>query len=483
LLLHELVDEVAAVSPGSVAVADAGGRVGFGELVGRADRLAWVLAEAGVGVDSVVAVCLPRGVDLVVAELAVLKAGAAYLPLDASDPADRLGLMVADAGVEVLICAGGVKPEWAGDRIVVDPAARGASGDPGVGAPAVQVGPDNAAYVIYTSGSTGVPKGVVVPHRGITNLVAWHNRTHTITPHDRCALLARVAFDASCWETWTALAAGATLIAAPQDVSSAGGDTVIEWLAEEQITVAFLPPLLAERFYHHPHAAKSALRVLLTGSDRLAQHPPKDLDATVVNHYGPTEYSVIGTAGTVPPGTEGAPTIGTPIDNTRVYILDEHGDPVPIGVTGHIHLSGQGLARGYLARPALTAERFTPDPYTTTAGTRMYNTGDLGRWHPNGTIEFMSVPRTRPSAGAPRNAMQEAIAQIWAEVLDVPAVGIYDDFRALAGDASSAEAVAKRISVRFRSDVDPRTVLAHPTIAEFAAAARKWSAAPQTAQS
>jgi amino acid adenylation domain-containing protein len=387
LLLHKLVDEAAA-SPGSIAVADAGARIGYGELVERADRLAWALVEAGVRAGSVVAVCLPRSADLVVAELAVLKAGAAYLPLDAADPADRLALMVADAGAQVLICAGGVAPQWAGDRVAVDVAARGASGDPGAGAPDVQVHPENPAYVIYTSGSTGTPKGVMVPHQGITNLVAWHNSTHKITGDDRCALLARVAFDASCWEMWTALAAGATLVAAPETVSSAGGDAVLDWLNDEQITVAFLPPLLAERFYHSRQAATSSMRVLLTGSDRLAQHPPTTLKASVVNHYGPTEYSVIGTAGTVAPGHDGAPTIGTPIDNTRVYILDERGDPVPIGVTGRIHLSGQGTAHGYLNRPALTAERFIPDPFATAPGTRMYDTGDLGRWNPDGTIEY-----------------------------------------------------------------------------------------------
>ncbi|MEO3787197.1 non-ribosomal peptide synthetase [Actinocorallia sp. B10E7] len=383
--LPQIVARAAARWPDATAVVDENERISYTTLEERSELVARVLVQHGVGLESVVAVCLPRSVDLVVTELAVLKAGASYLPLDPADPAERRSAMAADSGARIVVTDDPEPWEAASGLSTLTPRPQEAVLD---GPALPRPGPDNAAYVIYTSGSTGAPKGVVIPHRGIANLVSWHVETHEITPQDRCALLARVAFDASCWETWTTLAAGATLVAAPERVGSTGGDVVLDWLAEERITVAFLPPLLAERFYNSPIATRSALRVLLTGSDRVAQHPPVTLAAKVVNHYGPTEYSVIGTAGTIPPGLEGSPTIGTPISNTRVYILDEQGDPVPDGVTGRIHLAGNGLGRGYLGRPALTAERFVPDPFSGVPGTRMYDTGDQGRRRPDGAIEF-----------------------------------------------------------------------------------------------
>ncbi|WP_051834134.1 non-ribosomal peptide synthetase [Streptomyces sp. NRRL S-646] len=390
-LLHELVAEQATAAPGAIAVEAGDDRVTYAELDARADQLAWVLRDRGVGPESVVGVCLQRGVELVVSHLAVLKAGGAYLALDPADPGERLAYTIENAGAAVVLSEPGVVSDWpetAASRVLdVHAAEKEGAALERQGPPPAELSGEHCAYVIYTSGSTGRPKGVLVPHQGIVNLARWHVHTHRITGDDRCALLARVAFDAICWETWSALAGGATLVAAPETVKQ-DPDSTLAWLAEQAVTVAFLPPLLAERLYDSPYAQQVKLRILLTGSDRLAQHPPTGLSFEVHNHYGPTEYSVIGSAGPVPAGAEGSPSLGVPVDGTEVHILDESGAPVRPGTTGEIHLSGVGLARGYLNRAALTAEKFLPDPFSPVPGARMYATGDLGHWNADGTLAF-----------------------------------------------------------------------------------------------
>jgi len=390
-LLHELVAAQAAATPGAVAVEAGDDRVTYAELDARADQLAWVLRERGVGPESVVGVCLQRGIALVVSHLAVLKAGGAYLALDPTDPGERLAYTIENAGAQVVLSESSGAADWpeaiASRVLDVHEAEKAGADRKRQGPPPAELSGEHCAYVIYTSGSTGRPKGVLVPHQGIVNLARWHVRTHDLTGQDRCALLARVAFDAICWETWSALAGGATLVAAPETVKQ-DPDATLAWLADEGITVAFLPPLLTERLYDSPYAQQVKLRVLLTGSDRLAQHPPTGLSFEVYNHYGPTEYSVIGAAGPVPAGAEGAPVLGVPIDGTQVYVLDEQGGPAAAGSTGEIHLSGVGLARGYLNQASLTAEKFLPDPFSSLPGARMYATGDLGHWNANGTLGF-----------------------------------------------------------------------------------------------
>ncbi|HYO16637.1 MAG TPA: non-ribosomal peptide synthase/polyketide synthase [Thermoanaerobaculia bacterium] len=374
--IHEIVEAIARRRPEAVALSWTGGSLTYGELDEAANRLARHLARLGVGIESRVGVCLERSPKMIVALLAILKTGGAYLPLDPGHPAERLSFIREDAGLTAVLAS---EPE-------VDAGLAGESAAP----LAVRVDPDNLAYAIYTSGSTGTPKGTELTHRGLLNLVAWHLAAFDVGEGDRCTQVASPAFDASVWEIWTALAAGATLCLPPEEVRLEA-PALLAWLAAERVTVSFLPTPLAEAFLAHleegPEPEGLALRVLLTGGDRLRRAPRAGLPFRLVNNYGPTESTVVATSGTVE-GGEGVPSIGRPIHNTRVLVLDRDFAPVPVGVPGELLVGGLGLARGYLARPALTSERFVPDPFSG-PGARLYRTGDLVRWSPSGTIEFL----------------------------------------------------------------------------------------------
>ncbi|HWN41840.1 MAG TPA: amino acid adenylation domain-containing protein, partial [Thermoanaerobaculia bacterium] len=290
------------------------------------------------------------------------------MPLDPSHPPERRAFMLADAGAGIVLTR---DEPWSAEEEHVAP-----------------VSADGLAYVIYTSGSTGRPKGVAVPHRGLANLVDWHRRTYAVTPADRASVLAGPAFDASVWEVWPYLASGASLHFPDAD-TRAKPDALLRWLAAEGITLCFLPTPLAEACLGEVPPPDLALRAVLTGGDWLRFPPPPGLSFSLVNHYGPTESSVVTTAGVVAPGGEAVPTIGRPIANIRVHLLDRWLNRVPMGVPGELHIAGAGLARGYLGSPGLTAEAFIPDPFSTRPGARLYKTGDLARWLPGGEIEFL----------------------------------------------------------------------------------------------
>jgi amino acid adenylation domain-containing protein len=254
-------------------------------------------------------------------------------------------------------------------------------------APDCGVTPDHLAYVIYTSGSTGDPKGVEIQHAGVSNLIAWHQLTYQVTPHDRATLIASPAFDASGWELWPYLSSGASLHV-PDEATRLAPDSLLNWLQRHRITLCFLPTPLAEALLEQSMPSQLALRVLLTGGDAL--HPvPHPLPFTLVNHYGPTEYSVVTTWAPVISGAAGAPAIGRPIANTELYVLDAARQPVPIGVPGELYIGGVGIARGYLNRPELTAERFITPPPGLSRSSRLYRTGDLVRYLPDGQLEFL----------------------------------------------------------------------------------------------
>ncbi len=368
--VHRLFRRWADRAPGALAVSWDGGSLTYGELAGRVDLLAEQLREMGVGPETVVALCLERSPELVTAALAVLEAGGAYLPIDPAHPEERRAWIVADSGAAV----------------VVDPHPRPLSHTHSL--PPGRGGTEGAdlAYVIYTSGSTGMPKGTELRHHGLSSLIAWHRRTYGLRPADRSTMLAGPGFDASVWETWAPLTAGASLHIPPPD-TVLSPPALLVWMAEHGITVAFLPTPLAEAVLAEVLPERLALRALLTGGDRLRRRPAPGLPFVLVNHYGPTEATVVATAGVVSPEGERAPEIGTPIANTRVYLLDRNLRPVPVGVAGELCLAGEGLARGYRSRPELTAERFVPDPFA--EGRRLYRTGDLARWVVSGAIEFL----------------------------------------------------------------------------------------------
>jgi amino acid adenylation domain-containing protein len=331
---------------------------------------------------------------LVVGLLAVLKAGGAYLPLDTASPPDRLGWMLEDAwqgaAAPVLLTQERVAaalPAHRGTEIWLD--APEAADEPGA-APvpdSMPADPQNLAYLIYTSGSTGLPKRVMLTHQGLLNLVQWHLNVYGVTPEDRASQLASLAFDASVWEIWPYLVAGASLLLPPQEEIRVSAPHLQRWLAAEGISFAFLSTPLAESLFEtRPEGL--ALRAVLTGGDQLHDLGPEPLPCRLVNHYGPTESTVVATAAAVVPG-EGAPPIGRPIANLQVHLLGRSLQPVPIGVPGELCVGGQGLARGYHGRSGLTAERFIPDPFSAEPGARLYRTGDLARRRTDGSIEFL----------------------------------------------------------------------------------------------
>ncbi|MEU4776732.1 non-ribosomal peptide synthetase [Micromonospora sp. NPDC023633] len=384
--VHVQVAAQAAARPDAVAVTDGTRSLTYADLDAKAGRLARRMREAGVAPEVTVSICLPRSIELIIAMLAVLKAGGAYIPLDPEHPAARIEYSLTDCGAPILITTDDVRARLSvpeGVR-VLRPDAQGDVLDD------VPADPGNLAYVIYTSGSTGRPKGVAVEHAGLANLVAWHLDSYRINDVDHIGQFAAVGFDASVWEIWPALAAGATLHIAGEDVRMRP-DLLLNWLADNRITVTFLPTLLAAEVLKLPSPPGLVLRALLTGGDKLGERPRTDAGYELVNHYGPTEASVVTTAGVVPPraGSWRAPSIGRPIDNVRTYILDHASRPVAIGDTGELHIAGTSLARGYLGSPGLTAERFVPDPFAARPGGRMYRTGDLARYRPDGTMEFV----------------------------------------------------------------------------------------------
>ncbi|HYN21075.1 MAG TPA: amino acid adenylation domain-containing protein, partial [Thermoanaerobaculia bacterium] len=366
--VHRLFQHWAERTPDALAVAWDGGQITYGELAGRADRLASWLRLEGAGPEAVVALRMERSPDLVTAALAILEAGGAYLPIDPANPPERVKWILKDSGALMELTEGMAFPEAA-------PTAAPAMPDP-----------DLLAYVIYTSGSTGTPKGAELRHRSLSSFIAWHRRARGLGPSDRTTMIAGPGFDASVMEIWGALTSGASLhIPPPQTMFSPAA--LLTWLAEQRITVSFMPTPLAEAVLAEPLPEGLALRALLTGGDRLRSRPAPGLSFEVINHYGPTETTIAATVGPVEPLGEQAPDIGSPVGNSRAYVLDRNLRQVPLGAPGELCVAGDSLARGYRGRPDLTAERFVPDPFG--AAERLYRTGDLARWLPDGKLCFL----------------------------------------------------------------------------------------------
>ena len=390
--VHELVEEVAACTPLAPAAVGNGEVWSYAVLEEQANRLAHYLRSQGVCPEQRVAVLLDRSPQEVMALLAVLKAGGAYLPVDPASPRDRLAFLLSDAGARVLLTSDRLTqdlPETNAVVVRLDGDAERIAACCG-STPQSGVGPGNLAYVIYTSGSTGVPKGVAIEHRGLTNLVNWHRRAFGVTAADQATRLSGLAFDASVWELWPYLAAGACIHIPPEEARMSPV-ALHNWLATQQITLAFVPTPAAEGLLSLDEPAPAALRFLLTGGDKLHLRPARGLSYTLINNYGPTESTVVATSGAVPMQgqVERSPAIGRPIDNLRIHMLDRYSAPVPVGVPGELCIGGEGLARGYLDRPGLTAERFIPDLFGGKPGARLYRTGDLARYLPDGEIEFL----------------------------------------------------------------------------------------------
>ncbi len=575
--MQQLFEEQAQRTPDAIAVEQDGQRLSYAELNARANRLAAHLRGLGVGPDRRVALLLERSPELVVAMLATLKAGGAYVPMDPAYPPQRLDYLLADSAPKALLTQGELHAALSvGETTAVvrldDEAAwaQAPAENPYPGA--LGLSAVNLAYVIYTSGSTGEPKGVMVEHANLTNLVGWHCESFPLQPGERTAAMAGVAFDACTWEIWPALSMGATLALPPQ---AAAGDPLqlLQWWQAQELHSGFLVTALAEIALSDASVAQPgrALRSLLTGGDRLSRVPAAPLPFELINNYGPTEATVVATSG--PLRADGAaPHIGRPIANAAIYLLDAYGEPVPEGVAGEIYIGGAGVASGYFNRPELTRERFLDDPFAGRVGARMYRSGDLGRWRPDGNLEFLGrndqqlkirgfrielgeidarlarLPGVReaavharedgagdkrlvaylvgdalapaaqlrdalarelpeymlPSAfvtlerlpltpngkldrralpapqddhfahrayEAPQGEIETALAQIWAELLQVERVGRRDHFFDLGGHSLLALQATARLQQRLGLNVALSLLFAHPVLEEFARAA------------
>ncbi|WP_299421230.1 non-ribosomal peptide synthetase [Sphingomonas bacterium] len=379
----DVIASVARADPERIALAAACGTLSYAELDQRADRVAGWLRGMGVGPESLVGICMERSFDQLTLALGVWKAGGAYLPLDPSWPDGRLRMIVEEAACAVVIGRSEAAERLEGVEtpvVALDWSILPTAED----RPAMPPSANALAYVIYTSGTTGRPKGVEVTHDNLAHLIAWHNDTFGITSEDRGSHLAGLGFDASVWEVWPYLVAGASVVLATDDVRTS--DVRLKaWLIVQGVTVAFVPTALAQDLIRDDWASGAHLRYLLTGADRLLGRPRAGLPFALVNNYGPTECTVVATSATVPPeATEkGLPPIGYPIGATVIHILDATGQPVGSGEQGEIFIGGPQVARGYRHQPAMTAEKFV-----TIDGARFYRTGDLGSLRTDGQIAF-----------------------------------------------------------------------------------------------
>ncbi|OKH53430.1 non-ribosomal peptide synthetase [Calothrix sp. HK-06] len=352
----------------------------------RSNKIAHYLQKLGVGADVIVGLCVDRSIDLVAGMLGILKAGGAYLPLDPSYPTARLNYMLEDAQVKIVL----TQQQWVEHLGKHELQVICLDKDENIAQeseenPYSNVTINNLAYVIYTSGSTGKPKGVQIEHRSLLNLVYWHKKAFCISSQDRSSQIASVAFDACVWEIFPYLSAGASIYF-PDDNIKRAPEQLQEWLNNNGITISFVPTPLCEKLLLLDWSNKDTkLRILLTGGDKLNYYPTTEYPFAVINNYGPTENTVVTTSGNIP-------TIGRPIANTQVYIFDEYLQPVPIGVKGELYIAGDGLARGYINQPQLTNILWSghPCPLGVNIGDyKIYKTGDLGRYLPDGNIEFL----------------------------------------------------------------------------------------------
>ncbi len=403
-LIHALFEEQAERTPDATAVTYAGQSLTYAELNCRANQLARYLKQRGVRADQLVGICVERSLEMVAGLLAILKAGAAYVPLDPNYPSDRLAYMLEDATPSVVLTQQklmGLLPATRSEAIALDCECSEIEQYPNDNLSPKELGPGapTRVYVIYTSGSTGRPKGTQMLHRSMVNLIEWHRQSFAVTEGTRVLQFAALSFDVAFQEIFSTLCTGGTIVLLDDWVRR---DTraLMQLLIEQSVQRLFLPPLMLQSLAEVSHSARMApgsLQDVITAGEQLRITPQMRLffkhltGCRLHNHYGPTETHVV-TALTLtgdPDAWSALPTIGRPIANTQIYVLDGHRQPVPIGVTGEIYIGGANVALGYLNRPELTSERFLTDSYSADAQARLYRTGDLGQWRADGTLEYL----------------------------------------------------------------------------------------------
>jgi amino acid adenylation domain-containing protein len=398
--IHRLVQLQADRTPGAVAVEGPAGRLTYGELEGLANQLARRLQRLGVGPDAPVAVCLERSPEMIVAWLAVLKAGGAYVPIDPDYPAERRDFMLADTEATVVVTSSKQRKLFEGPGrttravlLCVDSDWAEIAGED-TRPPTSQATAQHLAYLCYTSGSTGQPKGVCVPHRAVLRLLLGADYFH-LEPGEAVAQMSSASFDAATFEVWGALFFGARLVIVPTAVLLSPRELAAT-LERERISTLFVTTGAFNTLSREQPGIFRTAKVVLTGGE--AASPPcfaevlrHGAPGRLLNVYGPTECTTFATSQLVKevaPGATNIP-IGRPISNTTAYVLDERRQLVPVGVPGELYLGGDGVARGYHRRPELTAEKFVADPFTHRPAARLYRTGDVVRWLPDGTLEFL----------------------------------------------------------------------------------------------
>jgi len=385
-----LSQSISAVAPGSIALRHGSSTLTYGELNRKADQLAAHLRSLGVGPEASVAICLCRSFDQIVAELAAMRAGAAFVPIDPAWPDQRIQHILADSGAAVIVAPASLTGRIESAAVALDLAASAAAieaagevaGWPGDGACG------ELAYVIYTSGSTGVPKGVEITHGNLRHLVEWHVGEFGVTAADHATHVAGVGFDASVWEVWPYLSVGASISLA-DDMTRVDPNLLRQWIVEQGVSIAFVPTPVAEPMLGMEWPAATKLRTLLTGGDTLHVAPKAGLPFRVVNNYGPTECTVVATSGDVSSEINGLPSIGRAIKGATIYLLDEERQRIAAGEVGEMYVGGNGVGRGYRNLPEMTAKHFLPNPFEGTPGARMYRTGDMAMLQPDGQIAFL----------------------------------------------------------------------------------------------
>ncbi len=387
LALHQLIEAQAARTPGAVAVEHGGRRLTYAELDARANQLAHHLRALGVGPEVRVGLCLERGLDLPVAVLGILKAGGAYVGIDPAYPADRISFMLEDAQAPVLVSQERIAdrlPTRAAHLVLLDADMAEIDARPAT-APQSGVGPDNLAYIIYTSGSTGRPKGVAIAHTSAVALVAWAQELYSSEELERVLACTSICFDLSVYELFVPLSSGGAVLVVKNALSLAE-----EGAGLRPTLVNTVPSAMAELV--RQRAVPDSVAVVNLAGEALPVALVNEISRhtrvrRVFDLYGPSEDTTYSTGGRREP--EKPATIGRSLSNKRAYVLDASLAPAPIGVAGELYVAGIGLARGYLHRPDLTADRFIPDPFSREPGARMYRTGDLARWKNDGTLEFL----------------------------------------------------------------------------------------------